>query len=146
MDIKFGTGGFRGVIGDDFIKENIKKIAQAICNLANENNLKKEIIIGYDYRFLSSETSKWIAEVFIANNFKVNLCSTATPSPAIMYYVNKHSLDIGVMITASHNPYIFHPQGSAWGNGSSYSAYCPLFLPLPRSQCQGACPLRHFPD
>ena len=39
MDIKFGTGGFRGVIGDDFIKENIKKIAQAICNLANENNL-----------------------------------------------------------------------------------------------------------
>ena len=41
MDIKFGTGGFRGVIGDDFIKENIKKIAQAICNLANENNLKK---------------------------------------------------------------------------------------------------------
>ena len=44
MDIKFGTGGFRGVIGDDFIKENIKKIAQAICNLANENNLKKEIM------------------------------------------------------------------------------------------------------
>ena len=43
MDIKFGTGGFRGVIGDDFIKENIKKIAQAICNLANENNLKKDI-------------------------------------------------------------------------------------------------------
>ena len=84
MDIKFGTGGFRGVIGDDFIKENIKKIAQAICNLANENNLKKEIIIGYDYRFLSSEGSKWIAEVFIANNFKVNLCLTATPSPAIM--------------------------------------------------------------
>ena len=108
MDIKFGTGGFRGVIGDDFIKENIKKIAQAICNLANENNLKKEIIIGYDYRFLSSEASKWIAEVFIANNFKVNLCLTATPSPAIMYYVNKHSLDIGVMITASHNPYIFN--------------------------------------
>ena len=108
MDIKFGTGGFRGVIGDDFIKENIKKIAQAICNLANENNLKKEIIIGYDYRFLSSEASKWIAEVFIANNFKVNLCLTATPSPAIMYYVNRHSLDIGVMITASHNPYIFN--------------------------------------
>ena len=71
MDIKFGTGGFRGVIGDDFIKENIKKIAQAICNLANENNLKKEVIIGYDYRFLSSEASKWIAEVFIANNFKL---------------------------------------------------------------------------
>ena len=45
MDIKFGTGGFRGVIGDDFIKENIKKIAQAICNLANENNLKKEMFI-----------------------------------------------------------------------------------------------------
>ena len=60
MDIKFGTGGFRGVIGDDFIKENIKKIAQAICNLANENNLKKEIIIGYDYRFLSSEASKCV--------------------------------------------------------------------------------------
>ena len=32
--IRFGTGGWRAIIGDDFIKSNIQKVAQAICNMA----------------------------------------------------------------------------------------------------------------
>ena len=29
--IKFGTGGWRAVIGDDFTKENIQILAKALC-------------------------------------------------------------------------------------------------------------------
>ena len=34
--IQFGTGGFRGVIGDDFNKENIQLVAQALSNIILE--------------------------------------------------------------------------------------------------------------
>lgn len=108
MEIKFGTGGFRGVIGDDFTKETVTVIAQALSNIIIEHSFKKEIVLGYDYRFLSNETSIWMSEVFAGNNIKVNLLDSASPSPTVMYLTEKFDLDLGVMITASHNPYRFN--------------------------------------
>lgn len=108
MDIKFGTGGFRGIIGDDFTKDNVCKIAQSLCNISLKNNFKKEVVIGYDHRFLSPETAKWMSEVFAANNFKVKILNSSSPTPTVMYLTEKYDLDIGVMITASHNPSIFN--------------------------------------
>ena len=47
--IRFGTGGWRAVIGDDFIKSNIQKVAQGVCLLAREEGkTDKPIYIGYD--------------------------------------------------------------------------------------------------
>lgn len=108
MDIKFGTGGFRGIIGDDFTKDTVCKIAQSLCNICLKNNFKKEVVIGYDHRFLSPETAKRMSEVFAANNFKVKILNSSSPTPTVMYLVEKYELDIGVMITASHNPSLFN--------------------------------------
>ena len=58
--IAFGTGGWRGIIGDDFIKANIQRVAYGICLLAKEE--KKDdtpIVIGCDRRFLSTSAVKW---------------------------------------------------------------------------------------
>ena len=108
MQIKFGTGGFRGIIGDDFTKENVSRIAQSLCNIVNKKNFIRETVIGYDNRFLSPETAKWMAEVFAGNNIKVKLLNSASPTPTVMYLVEKYNYDFGVMITASHNPSIFN--------------------------------------
>ena len=40
--IKFGTGGWRGIIGDDFIKSNICRVAYAIALLARERGRDSE--------------------------------------------------------------------------------------------------------
>ena len=61
--IQFGTGGFRGVIGDDFNKENIQLVAQALANIVKENNQEdRPIIVGYDNRFMSDYAAKWFSE------------------------------------------------------------------------------------
>ena len=39
--IKFGTGGFRGVIGDDFTRENVQTVAQALCAVMKEDGSAK---------------------------------------------------------------------------------------------------------
>ncbi len=106
--IKFGTGGFRGIIGDDFTKENVQNICQAICNISIAKNLKKEICIGYDYRFASENFAKWCAEIFAGNDFRVEYFPKACTTPVVMFASKLNNNPYGIMITASHNPYMFN--------------------------------------
>ena len=65
--IRFGTGGWRAVIGDGFTKKNIQLLAAAMCvKMKQEGVQGKGIILGYDRRFLSKESMRWCGEVFAA--------------------------------------------------------------------------------
>ncbi len=103
--IRFGTGGWRAVIGDDFIKENICRVAQGVCLLmAEENKTDKPVIIGYDRRFISNRAAEWIAEVLAANGVRVLFLRRSAPTPLIMHTVKRQNLHFGMEVTASHNP------------------------------------------
>jgi len=102
--IRFGTGGWRAVIGDEFVKENIQKVGQGVADLAKESGCKTPIIIGYDRRFLSAEAAKWLAEVLAGNGFVVWFMNRSVPTPLVMHTVKKQDLDFGLEVTASHNP------------------------------------------
>ena len=107
--IKFGTGGWRAVIGDEFIKSNIQLLAKAMCNkMKAENKTGKGIIIGYDKRFLSKEAMQWMGQVFAAEGIETLLVNKSAPTPLLMFYVEKHELPYGMMVTASHNPAIYN--------------------------------------
>ncbi len=103
--IKFGTGGWRAVIGDDFTKENVRRVAQGIVELMKEEKrTDKPVVIGYDRRFLSEDTARWVAEVLCANGIRVRLLHRSAPTPLIMFIVKHEALHYGIEITASHNP------------------------------------------
>ncbi len=103
--IKFGTGGWRAVIGDDFISENIRRVAVGIVMLAKEQGkTEKPVIIGYDRRFLSESAAKWVAETLAAGGITVWFMNRSAPTPLIMHTVKSESLHFGIEITASHNP------------------------------------------
>ena len=103
--IKFGTGGWRALIGDDFTKENICRVAQGIVELMkSENKTDKPVIIGYDRRFMSEDAARWVAEVLCANGIKVKTLHRSAPTPLIMFIVKHENLHYGIEITASHNP------------------------------------------
>lgn len=106
--IKFGTGGFRGIIGEDFTLENVSKVANGIAKYVLTNHLKKRIIISYDFRDKSFSSAKLISEILINSGINVLLSNKPTPTPAVMYNVKKLKLDLGIMITASHNPYQYN--------------------------------------
>ena len=45
--IKFGTSGFRGILGDNYTKENVQRIAYALCEIVKEDKIKKpEVVVG----------------------------------------------------------------------------------------------------
>ncbi len=107
--IQFGTGGFRGIIGDDFNKENIQLVAQALADIIDENRQgDRPIIVGYDNRFMSDFAAKWFAEVLNGNHIKVFLYNHVVPTPAVMSTTKDMQNYYGVMMTASHNPYYFN--------------------------------------
>ena len=100
--IHFGTGGWRAIIGDDFIKSNVVQLAQAISNEMKGDI--KGIVIGYDRRFLSDMAAKWAAEVLAANNIKVYFIDRIAPTPLVMFTVKMKGTLYGMAVTASHNP------------------------------------------
>lgn len=107
--IKFGTGGWRAVIGDEFIKTNIQILARAMCEkMKQENKTDKGIVIGYDRRFLSKEAMQWAGMVFAAQGITAYLVNRSAPTPLIMYYVKEHEFPYGLMVTASHNPALYN--------------------------------------
>ncbi len=107
--IKFGTGGWRAVIGDEFTRENIQKLAKAMAFKMKAEGVDKEgLVIGYDRRFLSKETVYWTCEVMAAEGIKVWFVNRSSPTPLIMYYVMKHDYPYGMMVTASHNPSLYN--------------------------------------
>ncbi len=109
VTLKFGTGGWRAIIGDEFTKANIQLLAKGLTmKMKDEGESEKGIVLGYDRRFLSKEAMRWAAEVFAAEGIKAYLINRSSPTPLIMYYVMKHEFPYGMMITASHNPAIYN--------------------------------------
>ena len=107
--IKFGTGGWRAVIGDGFTKENVQILAKAMAEkMKAEGHEDCGIVLGYDRRFLSKEAMQWAGVVFAAEGIKARLINKSSPTPLVMFYVMKHDLPYGMMVTASHNPAIYN--------------------------------------
>ena len=107
--IKFGTGGWRAIIGDEFTKTNMQLLARGIAKkMKSEKVADKGIVIGYDRRFLAKEAMQWAAVVFAEEGIKALLVNKSAPTPLLMFYVMKHELPYGMMVTASHNPAIYN--------------------------------------
>lgn len=107
--VKFGTGGWRAVIGDEFTKANIQLLSQGLVNkMKSEGVAEQGIVMGYDRRFLSKEAMQWAAVVFAAAHINVYLINKSSPTPLVMFHVMKHEFPYGMMITASHNPAIYN--------------------------------------
>ncbi len=101
--IKFGTDGWRAVIGDTFTFSNVTKVSKAHAKVLGRIEANR-VIIGYDHRFLSEEFAKRVFNVFKSEGFDAFLTKTPVTTPQLSFSVKYMGFDGGVMITASHNP------------------------------------------
>lgn len=109
--IKFGTDGWRAVIGEDFTFANVARVAQAAADYWSANlvsGAELKVVIGYDRRFFSDRFAQTTAEVFAGNDYQVILTPVPTPTPSVSFAVKDEGAVGGVMMTASHNPPIFN--------------------------------------
>ncbi len=103
--IKFGTGGWRAFIGEEFTKDNVRLVAQALANIIHHEQAAFEgIVIGYDRRFQSDKAGRWFAEVLAANGVVVSFINKFVPTPVVMFKAKAMDCAYSACITASHNP------------------------------------------
>ena len=105
MTIKFGTDGWRGVIAKDYTFANVEIVSQAIADyVKSQSQSSRQLLVGYDTRFLANQFAQCVAEVLAGNEFQVDLMDRPFPTPYISYEVKRRDMAGGVMVTASHNP------------------------------------------
>lgn len=105
-DIEFGTAGMRGTIGagsNCMNIYNVAKVTKAICDYLKSNN-KNKLAVSYDSRDMSYEFAILVAKICAQNGVYVYLANQMMPTPYLSYMVRFYGADMGVMITASHNP------------------------------------------
>ena len=103
--IKFGTGGWRAIIGEEFTKDNLQMLCSAVAQkMIDEKCTGSGVVIGYDRRFLSDLSAKWAAEVFSSHGIRCMIIDGEAPTPMIMFAVKEYECHYGIAVTASHNP------------------------------------------
>ncbi len=101
--IRFGTDGWRAIIGDTFTFENVRRVALAHARVLQKQG-KKKVVVGYDNRFMSEHFALEVYRVFRTLGFECYLSVKSCTTPMVSFAVKYMGFDNGVMITASHNP------------------------------------------
>jgi phosphomannomutase len=107
-EIKFGTDGWRGVVADDFTYENLRYVSQGVAEYLNAKGDESLAVIGYDCRFASEDFAREVARVLTANGVRCVIFDRPSPTQVASWEVIARHAAGGVVITASHNPWIFN--------------------------------------
>ncbi len=102
--IKFGTDGWRAIIARDFTEENVARVTEATAKWLIKNNKNPIVVVGHDCRFAGPMFAETTAKVFIAHSVKVLLAKGFISTPMISLGCVKYKTNLGIIITASHNP------------------------------------------
>jgi phosphomannomutase len=104
--VRFGTDGWRAIIGEEFTFENVRACAQAVADhFTATYGRDRHVVVGYDTRFLSDEFALAVARTIAGNGFRVQLAERPAPTPALSYRIIETGACGGVVVTSSHNPF-----------------------------------------
>lgn len=101
--IKFGTDGWRAIIAQEYTVDNVMRVAEATALWLKERN-HSTVVIGYDCRFAGELFTQSAIRVFAHHGIKSLTSKGFISTPMVSLAVVKSKADLGVVITASHNP------------------------------------------
>ena len=102
--IKFGTDGWRAVIGKEYTTDNVSRVSLAVANWLNEKFDSPSVVIGHDCRFAGELFAETAAKVLAIEGVLVKLAKGFVSTPMVSLGVVEEKANIGIVITASHNP------------------------------------------
>ncbi|MCL5004871.1 MAG: hypothetical protein M1170_02940 [Patescibacteria group bacterium] len=97
----FKAYDIRGIYPDEINEEIVSEIIAAVV----KNFKPKKIIIGHDARLSSPKLYQALIKQFKILNLKFKIIPTGLITTPMLYFLTNYSnADLGIMITASHNP------------------------------------------
>jgi len=104
--LEFGTAGLRGPIGPGPSCMNqavVGRTAAGLVKYMKERSLTS-VVIGRDARHGSDIFEEISAEILSGAGLTVSVLPRPLPTPVLAFAVNELHADVGIMVTASHNP------------------------------------------
>jgi len=103
--IRFGTDGWRAVIGDGYTMDNLERVTRATAEwIIDTYGQDSSVVIGFDTRFRGRDFARQSARVFGSMGVKAVVSDTFAPTPAVSWAAKEYGHQAGIVITASHNP------------------------------------------
>jgi alpha-D-glucose phosphate-specific phosphoglucomutase len=103
--IRFGTSGWRAIVGEEFTFENVRRAVHGISRyVALQHSRSPKVVVGRDPRFLGETFVAMAAEILSSYQIGPLVIAEAVPTPAISYAVPQAKADGAINFTASHNP------------------------------------------
>lgn len=102
--IRFGTDGWRAVVGDTFTFDNVGRVALATARWLAATGAPRRVVVGYDTRFQGHAFALHAARVIASQGIEVILSDRFVPTPAVSWATRELGCGAGVVLTASHNP------------------------------------------
>jgi len=113
----FGTDGIRGRVGEPpMTVDFIMKLGWAAGKVLSQTN-RGQVVIGKDTRISGYMFESALEAGLAAAGLDVLLLGPM-PTPAIAYITQSQRASVGIVISASHNPY--HDDGVKFFNGDGY--------------------------
>ena len=117
--IKFGTSGWRGIIGEDFTFGNVRIASQGIANYLKKSGQKGSgVVVAYDTRFLSEKFASEAAKILAFNGIQAFLCERDVPTPCVSFETVRRKAMGAINFTASHNPPEYNGLKFSTANGA----------------------------
>ncbi len=104
--LEFGTAGLRGPIGPGPSCMNRAVVGRTAAGLASYMKKRgmSSVIIGRDARHGSEDYTFETAEILSGAGMKVFILPRPLPTPVLAFATSYLKCDVGIMVTASHNP------------------------------------------
>lgn len=109
--LTFGTSGMRGLLGPGPNRINgivIRRASAGLANYMNHRFRSPSAVISYDSRAGSAYYARETARVLNGSGIRTWIFRELTPVSCLSYAIRTLKCDMGVMITASHNPKIYN--------------------------------------
>lgn len=104
--LQFGTAGLRGPIGAGPSCMNRAVVGRTAAGIAQYMKARgmKKVVIGRDARYGSEDYTQESAEILSGAGMEVFILPRPLPTPVLAFATAHLGCDIGIMVTASHNP------------------------------------------
>lgn len=104
MLIKFGTDGWRAIIGKEYTTDNVARVAYATAQFLKNTQAKLTAVIGHDARFGGKMFTETVVQVLVGEGVQVIMADGMISTPMLSLACERLQVGIGIVITASHNP------------------------------------------
>ena len=123
--IRFGTSGWRGVLGEAFTFERVRAVVAAAGEPIAAAQSGARVVVAHDRRFLGPRLAEAAARVLAGCGLRPVLARGSIPTPVLARAVRRSRAAAGLMFTASHNPpeyqglKLFGPSGAGYADAEA---------------------------